>query len=175
MNRLELDFQSRRPASPLGWVLLLLGLLCAGVVLLVQWQLAEATAGQRQALAEARQGLPDEGTGSVGGTGQDAALLEMQRVSAQLNRPWDGLFGLLEGLQREQIALLSLTPDARQRQLRISAEARDLPAMLAFHRELEQSGPLSDVSLLSHEILPTAERPIRFNLLATWEVADARP
>ena len=48
--------------------------------------------------------------------------------------------------------------------------------MLAFHRDLEASDALSDVSLLNHEMVTEqAERPIRFNLLASWGVKDARP
>jgi Tfp pilus assembly protein PilN len=83
---------------------------------------------------------------------------------------------MLEALPRDDIALLSLAPDARKGQLRISAEARDLEAMLAFHQRLEASAELSDVSLLNHEVkVKQPERPILFNLLATWEVGDARP
>ncbi|MOA00151.1 hypothetical protein D3C78_1194990 [compost metagenome] len=105
-----------------------------------------------------------------------ASVAEMRRVTAQMNLPWDGLFATLEGQSRKDVALLSLAPDARKGQLRITAEARNLPAMLAFHRELEASDALSDVSLLNHEIVAEqAERPIRFNLMATWGVKDARP
>ena len=107
---------------------------------------------------------------------QQASLAEMRRVSAALNLPWEGLFATLEALPLKDVALLGLTPDARKRLLRISAEARNLEAMLEFHQRLEDSDGLSDVSLLDHEVLvQVAERPIRFNLLATWEVPDGRP
>lgn len=105
-----------------------------------------------------------------------ASVAEMRRITAQMNLPWDGLFAMLEAQPRQDVALLSLAPDARKGQLRIAAEARDLPAMLAFHRELEASDDLSDVSLLNHEMVAEqAEHPIRFNLLASWGVKDARP
>jgi hypothetical protein len=83
---------------------------------------------------------------------------------------------MLETLPREDIALLTLTPDARKGQVRISAEARDLEAMLAFHQRLEASDELSDVSLLSHEIVvKSPEQPVQFNLSAAWEIGDANP
>ena len=83
---------------------------------------------------------------------------------------------MLESMPRDNIALLALTPDARKGQVRISAEAKDLEAMLGFHRNLEASDELSDVSLLSHEIVANvAERPVQFNLSATWEIGDANP
>ena len=72
--------------------------------------------------------------------------------------------------------VLTLTPDARKGLLRISAEARNLEAMLEFHRLLEASDELSDVSLLNHEIVAqSAEHPVQFNLSATWEMGDANP
>ncbi|MNH34421.1 hypothetical protein D3C79_950170 [compost metagenome] len=83
---------------------------------------------------------------------------------------------MLEGLPQDDIALLTLTPDARKGQLRISAEARDLEAMLAFHKRLEASAELRDVSLLNHEIIAKqAEHPVQFNLSAIWENGNAHP
>ena len=100
----------------------------------------------------------------------------MRKVSQQLRRPWERLFAMLEAMPRDDIALLTLTPDARKGQVRISAEARDLEAMLDFHRRLEASDELSDVSLLSHEIVANVpEHPVQFNLSATWEIGDANP
>jgi hypothetical protein len=60
--------------------------------------------------------------------------------------------------------------------VRISAEARDLESMLEFHQRLEASDELSDVSLLSHEIVANVpEHPVQFNLSASWEIGDANP
>lgn len=176
MRPLSLDFvQALRPSAA-GWVLLLLGgLLLLASLLLWQW-----LAGERQQLAaqlhqERPQASAAAGPARSASVAQDAALLEMQRVSVQLRRPWEQLFASLEALPREDIAWLSLTPDARKGLLRISAEARDLEAMLAFHRRLEQSPGLSDVSLLNHQVLADHPgRPVLFNLQARWEVSDGR-
>ncbi|MCM2321567.1 MAG: pilus assembly protein, partial [Pseudomonas sp.] len=38
------------------------------------------------------------------------------------------------------------------------------------------SGDLRDVALVNHEIVDEVpERPVRFNLTATWVIRDARP
>ncbi|GAB3388911.1 pilus assembly protein [Azotobacter armeniacus] len=180
MRQLDLDFQRRSLASPLGWVLLAGGLLLAGLIWAVQQRIAADTAHDAGELARLQQVQGGEvrqaPLSKADSLAQQASLAEMRRVSAALNLPWNGLFATLEMLPLKDVALLTLTPDARKRLLRITAEARNLEAMLEFHRHLEESDGLSDVSLLEHEVLvQVAERPIRFSLLATWEVADGRP
>lgn len=180
MRPIELDFQRRSIASPLGWALLAAGLLLAGVLWTLQQRIDADWARDAEALARLQ---PEQGgevrqapLSKAESLAQQASLAEMRRVSAALNLPWNGLFATLEALPLKDVALLGLTPDARKRLLRISAEARNLEAMLEFHQRLEDSDGLSDVSLLDHEVLvQVAERPIRFNLLATWEVPDGRP
>jgi hypothetical protein len=66
---------------------------------------------------------------------------------------------MLEAMPQDDVALLGLTPDARKGQVRISAEARNLEAMLQYHQRLEASDELSDVSLLNHEVLAAARAP----------------
>ena len=176
-----LDFQPRRRSGPLGWSLLAIGTLLTLSSLLVQQHLSEQTAQQHGHLQTAQRVL----TGDSGAKSslspaetreQAQNLAEMRKVSQQLRRPWEHLFAMLESLPREHIALLTLTPDARKGQVRISAEAKDLEAMLDFHRSLEASDELSDVSLLSHEIVANVpEHPVQFNLSATWEIGDANP
>ncbi|CAD5108983.1 pilus assembly protein [Zestomonas carbonaria] len=181
MRALDLDFQRQRLASPPGWGLLAAGLLLAGAGLLGQAQIATATAEQERELQRLERQLRGGGVSQASlspaeNRAQEANLAEMRRVTAQMNLPWEALLSTLESQRLEDIALLSLTPDARKRQVRISAEARDLAAMLDFHRRLEQSAALRDVSLLNHEIVAQAKgQPIRFNLLATWVVDDAHP
>lgn len=181
MRRLDLDFQRGRRTGPLGWTLLLCGVLLAGLVLLQRQEIAVETASRERELHRLERLLQRDGDAwaplsAAESRAQDATLAEMRRVSAQMNLPWGQLFGTLEAIRMEDVALLSLAPDARKRKLRISAEARSLEAMLEFHRRLEQSDNLSDVSLLNHEVLAQEpERPVRFNLLATWEVKDVHP
>ncbi|MHC5349311.1 PilN domain-containing protein [Metapseudomonas furukawaii] len=181
MRALDLDFQHNPIASRPGWGLLLAGLSLVAAGVVMQLDLDRRLAEVRADLDRVEQRLQARGLRQAPLSAADeklraASQVELRRITAQMNLPWDGLFATLEAQPRKDIALLALTPDARKGQLRITAEARDLAAMLAFHRELEASDALRDVSLLNHETqAEQAEQPIRFNLVATWEVQDARP
>ena len=173
MHALTLDFQPRRRSGPLGWSLLVAGVVLAVACFVAQQHLDDQASQQQGHLQHAQRELTGD-SGSKAGLSpaetreQAQNLAEMRKVSQQLRRPWERLFAMLEGLPRDDIALLTLTPDARKGQVRISAEARDLEAMLAFHQRLEASDELSDVSLLSHEIVANVpEHPVQFNLSAT--------
>lgn len=180
MRALNLDFQPHPRFAGLGWCLLAaavaLGLGCA----VASQQLDGLAHAQQQHLHQARQQLGDDTAASLKSSltpaqqrEQEQNLAEMRKVSQQLRRPWERLFAMLEALPRADVALLSLTPDARKGQVRITAQARNLEAMLAFHRQLEASDELRDVSLLNHEIDTEApEHPVQFNLSATWEIGD---
>lgn len=176
-----LDFQPPRRSRPLGWGLLLAGGVLVLVCLAGQWYLDHQAGQQQGQLHSTRRALNGDNERTPAATPtqtreQAQNLAEMRKVAQQLRRPWERLFATLESLPRKDIALLSLTPDARKGQLRLTAEARDLEAMLDFHRRLEASDELSDVSLLSHEIVAgVAEHPVLFNLSATWEIGDANP
>ena len=181
MRALNLDFQPRPRSGPLGWGLLgggvVLALLCLGVQQHLDGQ-SEQQQGHLQTTQRQLTGdNSSKSTLSPAETREQAQnLAEMRKVSQQLRRPWERLFAMLETMPRTDIALLTLTPDARKGQVRISAEAKDLEAMLDFHRNLEASDELSDVSLLSHEIVANVpEHPVQFNLSATWEIGDANP
>lgn len=181
MRALMLDFQPRRRSGPLGWSLLAGGVVLTLTCFFIQQHLCEHTAQQQGHLQTTQRVLSGDSGGKVtlspAETREQAQnLAEMRKVSQQLRRPWERLFAMLEAMPRDDIALLTLTPDARKGQVRISAEARDLEAMLDFHRRLEASDELSDVSLLSHEIVANVpEHPVQFNLSASWEIGDANP
>ncbi len=171
---LDLDFRRRRIASPAGWALLAVGVLAVVLVLAAKGRIADETAVYENALRRIEQTLPGAGRAPLSAAeqrAQEATLADMRRVLDQLNLPWGGLFATLESLDDADVALLALAPDARNGQIRISAEARNLGAMLDYHRRLEESGTLRDVSLTNHEIAEqVAERPVRFNLIATWAI-----
>jgi len=181
MRALKLDFQPQRRSGPLGWSLLVAGVALALGCVAIQHNLAQQADQQQGHLQHAQRQLTGDTAGKPGLSAaetreQSQNLAEMRKVSQQLRRPWERLFAMLEAMPRDDVALLTLTPDARKGQVRISAEARDLEAMLDFHQRLEASDELSDVSLLSHEIVANvAEHPVVFNLSATWEIGDANP
>jgi len=185
MRALDLEFQPQRRSNALGWSLLSVGLVMSLSMAAGAHWLADQAEQLKGELSHAQRTLQVHTSTAAGGsTGltsaqqreQDARLAEMKQVSAQLRRPWERLFAALETLRGDDIALLALSPDARKGQLRISAEARNLEAMLAFHKSLEDSPELNDVSLLNHEIVANSpQKPVLFNMMATWEVNDVRP
>ena len=181
MRALILDFQPRRRSGPLGWSLLAAGVVMALTCVALGQHVSDQSSQQQGHLQTAQRVLTGDTGTKLSLTPaqireQAQNLAEMRKVSQQLRRPWEHLFATLESMPRDNIALLTLTPDARKGQVRISAEARDLEAMLDFHRRLEASDELSDVSLLSHEIVANVpEHPVQFNLSATWEIGDANP
>ncbi|HWD30628.1 PilN domain-containing protein [Pseudomonas caricapapayae] len=180
MRRLELDFQPRRTALS-AWALVGIGacLLAGAIVLSQGFDQQQAALDEQLDAFERQLGKRPEHTSTLTpaqSREQTEKLAQMRSVSQQLQRPWERLFDMLEALPQDDVALLTLTPDARKGQVRISAEARDLEAMLTFHKRLEASGELRDVSLLNHEIqAKQAEHPVQFNLSATWEIGNAHP
>lgn len=180
MRHLDLEFQPRR-SSPLAWSLLAVGsAMVAGLVLLQHSLQAEQVEREASVYSLEQQLGRRPATvaplGTAASREQAERLVQMQSVSQQLQRPWQQLFTMLEAQPQDDVALLSLAPDARKGQLRITAEARNLEAMLQYHQRLEASAELSDVSLLNHEVLAAQpEHPVRFTLTATWETGHARP
>jgi hypothetical protein len=87
----------------------------------------------------------------------------------QLALPWAGLIAALESATTPDIAILQLQPEAQQQVLRISAEARDAPAMFRYLRALAAAKGLSEIHLVNHEVAqddPT--RPVRFSAQASF-------
>ena len=173
MKRLFLDFRRAPPASPAGYALLAAGLLAAGLSVAAHLDLnreaatldAEAERAALQGAGASQEPLP------IQGRSEKAALEHARNVVEHLTVPWDRLFGALEAIEVKQVALLSVTPNVQKRQIRIYAEAKTLADMLSYHQKLEQSPAFADVALTEHEVqLQDPERPVRFNILATWSL-----
>jgi Tfp pilus assembly protein PilN len=95
-----------------------------------------------------------------------------RRILQELTLPWEPLFRAIESSLDKQTALLAIEPDAGKGMVRITGEARDYLAILAFMRRLEQAGALVAVHLLNHQIREdVAERPYQFILAASWRTA----
>jgi len=170
MRRIDLDFQ-RQPGRRLGQVLLVVGCLAAGGVGVAAWQQGEAVAALDARLLRLERQRPvaaasirDLDPGVVRG------LREARTVEALLGRDWRDLFAALESARNDDIALLSVEPDAERGQLLLVAEARQREAMLDYVRRLGQTPVLRDAVLIEHRVQrQVAERPIRFSLSAHWE------
>lgn len=91
-----------------------------------------------------------------------------------LEADWAGLLVNLERGRPAQIALLSMEIDAAQGRLRLEANAKDLPAMLAYLQGLESMG-LRQVRLQSHVAMEEEGQDyVHFSASAGWG-AEVRP
>lgn len=176
MKRIALDF-SAHPATGIRigrWIavaFLLAGLVAAGL-----W--TQRYLELRQELAEWRVDLQRADRRRVGETprqpGESAARLKAElrranRVIEALSTPWADLFAAAESAYSERAILMSIEPDTERREVRLTAEAKDLSAMLEYIKTLRQSPVLMDAILASHQInVRESQRPVRFVVTAHW-------
>ena len=101
-----------------------------------------------------------------------AAWRRVRVISDQLNLPWSRLFTSMgNASSKDNLAFLSIEPDAVKGQIVIVAEARDFDAMLKFFRAMQTSNDFADVTLQSHLLNhAVAEKPVRFRLSARWKL-----
>jgi Tfp pilus assembly protein PilN len=101
---------------------------------------------------------------------KDSALAQRAaEVTRRLATPWERLFKALETFRHQNIALLSVEPDAINGTVRITAEAKDTAAMLAYVEDLRESGLLANVTLSAHQVMPENPlKPVRFSFGGQW-------
>ena len=171
-ERLAMDLSPSRPAvRAASWALLGLGVLAFSAAALQfqtasgrHLQEARALQGLEASLTEAREGRkpklsPDEARNA-------RASATVQR---ELQVPWAKLFGALEAVPTQHVALLSVEPSAQRGELKLVAEARSSAAMFDFLEAL-RAQRLRDVALVSHEVQArTPGAPIRFQARAAWD------
>ena len=100
----------------------------------------------------------------------DAELTSAQAAVRQLTLPWAQLIDSLERAATPEVAVLHIQPDAQNRVLRVSAEARREGPMLEYLRRLEGTGSFHEVHLVSHQVREEAAgRPIQFAVQASFK------
>ena len=155
----------RRPAWP-GLALLAVALALAG-----ELGLRYRDARQEVVRLEAQAGL-------VLSDARPARAVPKERLDEQakgaeavvraLTLPWAGLVGAIEQAATKDVAILQLQPDADQRLLRLTAEARHRDAMFEYLRRLGAARELSNVVLVSHQVQQEdPQHPIQFSVQAS--------
>lgn len=147
MQKLDIDFQSAAGKSPsAGMAVLVLTVLVGLALLLMQRDLSD-----RLAAMDAAQGRiaasEKSGAGNKQRSEGDQAL---QTAFNQLTLPWGEVFASVEEAADDQVLLLALEGDGRNRVIRIAAQAPHAEAMLAYLERLKGSGKLGGCRLLSH-------------------------
>lgn len=175
MERLRLDYLRREaPVPRAGLMVLFLALAVAAVVggqyVGLSRKLADADAAtdQLESSAHRRGILVSRDAKADSARGEEVRYAN--EVLRQLTLPWDRLFETIETSGDKDVALLSLAPDREKHLVRISIEAKNPTAGLDYLKGLETQQIFQTVRIKSHQIqLQDPEKPIRFNLQATWK------
>jgi len=93
-----------------------------------------------------------------------------QDTILRLSTPWDNVFRALEAARSDDVALLSIEPDAGSGVLNITGEAKSYPAALTYVAWLSHEKTLKNVRLARHELVQTdPRRPLAFTISADWK------
>jgi hypothetical protein len=171
---LELDFVSTtRRFSLAGVVVLALGAAAAAWTVVDYRELAlQSTLIEMQLDAASPRTSRSVRTIAVDTRG----IEEATDAVLELSLPWSQLLDDLEAAgetSREDISLLSIEPDREKRRVRIGAEARTLPAALAFVGQLQSASSLAYPLLDNHKVrTEVRERPVYFEMTADWKLSQ---
>jgi hypothetical protein len=98
----------------------------------------------------------------------DEETRSAEAVVRELTLPWAGLLRSLEESATRDVAVLQLQPDAQQRVVKLTAEARSQDAMFRYLQRLASAKNLGDAHLVSHQVQrDDPQRPIQFSVQAT--------
>lgn len=169
MMELRLDYQHRRSFPWGGAILLILAL--SGLLLTGDYyrELRDKADGWEAKLASKSSDKPRQ---QHNGPAMSAAEVELEvqhanEVLRQLGLPWEALFRAVESSGSQDVVLLALEPDMEKRVLKISGEAKNIPAMLGYVTQLGEQNMFESVYLLNHHVqLQTRDKPVRFALVA---------
>jgi hypothetical protein len=165
-RRVELDYIApvRRPAWP-GLVVLAVSLALAG-----ELGLRYRAARQDLARLEAQAGLVLPANRPLRTPPKerlDEQAKSAEAVVRQLTLPWAAVIGAIEQAATRDVAILQLQPDAEQRLVRLTAEARNRDAMFEYLKRLGSARELVNVVLVTHQVQREDPlQPIQFSLQA---------
>lgn len=90
-------------------------------------------------------------------------------VIHQLNLPWSELLAELEAAKNNGVALLAITPNAKNGMIKIDGEAKNYATMLKYVRDLSAQSVLQGVYLTEHKMdAQNPDKPILFSLEVSW-------
>lgn len=176
MRVLKLDFVTRPTLLQRGGLLLLLAALVLASYLAHLYVERTTALANEQAKLRGLQSLRQaagELTGDQKNASErsDAELKLARRVMYTLSLPWDDLFSEIDASVDENVTLLRVEPDAEKRELSITAEAKDLAAMLAYGNRIAASARFQEAHVQSHQVqVQDPQRPVRFVMRAKWLV-----
>lgn len=172
MKRIDLDFKRQGLRfNAIGVVLLAAGLAVAAQLAWMERGLSAKiqAAEQKVARLEKEGGRRVKPAQATDGAALQLEVRQANEILRQLALPWHGLFKAIESSDEKEVALLAVQPDMQRRVLRLSGEAKNFDALLAYVGRLERDEALSQVYITQHEIRSQdPEKPVRFSLVANW-------
>lgn len=174
MRAIQLDFASSRKPSMLGLLMFALALLALMMVWQRHTHINQALLTLDQSILELkeRKGLKPAEPQLQSKSSADllANIEEAKKLASFLMIPWGDVLNALEASALDDLALLAIEPDAKKRQLKITAEAKNKDIMFNYLEKLEVSSELANVYLLKHEVFDDVDQhPIRFVAVASWK------
>ena len=169
--RLELDHLRRTPRpARISWLLLAIALAFAADVAVSYVKTRMEIEARTAKLARLSDARPARDTGASSGPLSKEEFGAAQDTILRLSMPWDNVFRALEAARSDEIALLSIEPDAGSGSLSITGEARSYPAALTYVAWLAHEKTLKNVRLARHEIdRNDARQRIAFTISADWK------
>jgi hypothetical protein len=169
---LTLDYRQRSRAGWVGIALLMFGVAGAGVIGAQYSEMVHAASQAENGIREHGAAARRKPVVSNSPADVEKTAGEVKRareIMLQLDMPWNDLFTSVEGVQAPDVALLHIESDVEKQHVKISAEAKNLGAMLDYLRDMESRSTFADVYLQSHQIQQQdPQHPVRFVLTATW-------
>jgi Tfp pilus assembly protein PilN len=166
--RIELDYV----ASPRRRVWLGIAVLGAGLALAGDLALRQQTVHRDLAALAAVQGAQDMVPARGPSKTADEEVKQAETVVRQLTLPWSDIIRAIEGASMPDVGILNMQPDAQQRLLKLTAEAKSREAMLEYVRRIAQTKGLSNVYIVNHQVrTEDASRPIQFSVQASLGAA----
>lgn len=96
-----------------------------------------------------------------------------EALAGRLALPWGGLLDALEAAQDGNIALLALEADPHKGQLRLSGEARNMAAVVAYIAALDGKAGIAGLRLLALDVKQAdPELPVEFLIEGRWRPVD---
>lgn len=175
---IQLDFIEQKPfsftrISLVGFAMLFVGLLMAFGI----WQqyqtkqvAYQALLQQQKPAAKIQQKSPAMAVNQTKQVEITPAQRNIMRETQDLlNLAWQPLLQGLANANKGDIALLSIEPSVKKKQISLKGEARNMAALLRYIDQLEAQSAISAVVLQNHSINETDPyKAVRFSINAQW-------
>jgi len=171
MRAVVIDYAKRPVVRWPGYLLLAMAIVAAAWVSYDYFAVSRRLADAEVAVSrlERRVARGQETAPTIQDSGNNTVVQRAGEIVRKLSVRWDRLFEALESLRHEQVALLSVEPDAANGSVRLLAEAKDTSAMLEYLEQAQESGVLTSVVLGNHQVVEqNPYRPVRFAFSGTW-------